>query len=1031
MRGRVGALMKENQLLGRLLQELQAKLECSESEVISLDAELGKREEDLLRMDEQLAQCKQEAQEANQQLGSCRAHVSELEQQLADVGGRLADRETACEALQRRLAQAEGELRRLRENSVSGQDVSQQLQRVESLYRTRVEALQREAAEQLAAQDAAARQRLAEAQAATAAALARVKRGALHEVQRAEAFMESRVRDLNRVLEQLQKRCLALEARAADLKPLAAAAAAARQRAAELDELLAAAEEAAAGGAGGGCCGSCCCCSCAGAGGGASRGGDAQRQAVTDLQKRIVDLRSDALRDCEVIVQLQADLVAAQRGSVAAAERAEAVEAACQSLRAENAAMRKTLLTSSAVRSNEAAREASGAGEGQDLAAAQATALAAVESEAACVEALRSAQREAAAAQRALLAQVRRMHTLESMRLADVQVSWAGAPAARGGEAGGHRNASRRIGSGASPTGIALKFVSSCRPTNTIAASAWAFFSGDDGGARDPVRRMLDGLRDVKPASDAGRPSRRGNPLGDYNALLSSYKGRKMEELLGKTEVDLAELQTRLSQAWSQADMGVKLSHPHAAGMALLSPELAVAEYKPSALPASHLACLGEQVMHLATMELAWSAMEQSIAAAEAVSAAGPDAGGSTGPPPVAPIGIDAKLMHLAAKEVEDNLPQLLVERWKVLKHVRYRPTDSNQRPAKKELANAAKALLAVLYLDGGYAEAVRPALAPLVAEVLLRPRSGSDSEDSKAAVSGPPTESPLDVLGQLLEQALVSRPPGQRQQPLGLNLPRGKDDLHQHGGEVSREVKLLAECLAWALGPLLLSLESFEENYGPRHVPRFVELSALWYSYLHAMPPPPARGAPMSRSWAGLARCSYLSERPGAAPAAADAINPPLPHAIATSTTAPAALLALGREVYRVAVVELLLEREATHLGEGSKKRLELGFSKPARGRASDRIRKELARLCDKDQRTLQMRALVPELRRDKGDPAMAARLPKCVYGVLGAVMLEGGLKHARAVARRLVEVVEVPDAAVALERVHEEATARYRHDV
>lgn len=65
---------------------------------------------------------------------------------------------------------------------------------MESLYRARVEALQREAAEQLAAQDAAARQRLAEAQAATAAALARVKRGALHEVQRAEAFLESRVR---------------------------------------------------------------------------------------------------------------------------------------------------------------------------------------------------------------------------------------------------------------------------------------------------------------------------------------------------------------------------------------------------------------------------------------------------------------------------------------------------------------------------------------------------------------------------------------------------------------------------------------------------------------------------------------------------------------------------------------------------------------------------------------------------------------------------------------------------------------------
>lgn len=41
-------------------------------------------------------------------------------------------------------------------------------------------------------------------------------------------------------------------------------------------------------------------------------------------------LRSDALRDCEVVVRLQTDLVAAQQASVAAAERAEAVEAACQ-----------------------------------------------------------------------------------------------------------------------------------------------------------------------------------------------------------------------------------------------------------------------------------------------------------------------------------------------------------------------------------------------------------------------------------------------------------------------------------------------------------------------------------------------------------------------------------------------------------------------------------------------------------------------------------------------------------------------------
>mgnify|MGYP001806723850 CR=1 FL=1 len=43
----------------------------------------------------------------------------------------------------------------------------------------------------------------------------------------------------------------------------------------------------------------------------------------------------------------------------------------------------------------------------------------------------------------------------------------------------------------------------------------------------------------------------------------------------------------------SQADLGVRLRHPEAAGMALLGAELAVAEYNASPLPASHLACLG------------------------------------------------------------------------------------------------------------------------------------------------------------------------------------------------------------------------------------------------------------------------------------------------------------------------------------------------------------------------------------------------------------------------------------------------------
>lgn len=187
----------------------------------------------------------------------------------------------------------------------------------------------------------------------------------------------------------------------------------------------------------------------------------------------------------------------------------------------------------------------------------------------------------------------------------------------------------------------------------------------------------------------------------------------------------------------------------------------------------------------------------------------------------------------------------------------------------------------------------------------------------------------------------------------------------------------------------------------------RSQELSALWYSYLYAMPPPPARGMPVPRSWGGLARGTYLApmQPPDGAPAAVDALNPPLPHAIATGATAPAALLALGREVYCVAAMEVLLEREVENPVES---KLALGTNKNARGTASDRLRKQLARLCSAPVRTAQMVALLPQLERDTGDPAVAARVPECVYGVLGTVMLEGGLKHARAVARSLIEIAE-----------------------
>jgi hypothetical protein len=70
---------------------------------------------------------------------------------------------------------------------------SQQLQRVETMYRSRVEAIKEDCREKLATQEAAARARLADAQAAAAQMTAGVKRAAVREVQRVEALLEGKV----------------------------------------------------------------------------------------------------------------------------------------------------------------------------------------------------------------------------------------------------------------------------------------------------------------------------------------------------------------------------------------------------------------------------------------------------------------------------------------------------------------------------------------------------------------------------------------------------------------------------------------------------------------------------------------------------------------------------------------------------------------------------------------------------------------------------------------------------------------------
>ncbi|KAG2494548.1 hypothetical protein HYH03_007315 [Edaphochlamys debaryana] len=336
---------------------------------------------------------------------------------------------------------------------MTAEKVSQQLSRVEELYRGRMEALQRECTDKLAAQDAASQKRLAEARDAADKALAKVRRAALHEVQRAEAFLESKAQVSLRLLDQLGKRCAALEARVADMRPLAEAAQAARDRAQELElrlwEAQDAAEAAAAEVAAASRCGT--------AAVGIEAAAAEANTAAAEASKRLAALRGELVEQAGHGAALQSDLAAAQAARLAAEERLEEAEATCRALRDENAGLREQLLEAALApggvgagggaggrvarveaggsmgpavadelwRANlrDAASRASAeaAALREKEAAAQAAALAAAQADASSREALAAARREQVASSRALLAQLRRVQALEAMRLRDLQ----------------------------------------------------------------------------------------------------------------------------------------------------------------------------------------------------------------------------------------------------------------------------------------------------------------------------------------------------------------------------------------------------------------------------------------------------------------------------------------------------------------------------------------------------------------------------------------------------------------------------------
>ncbi|GLI58661.1 hypothetical protein VaNZ11_000404 [Volvox africanus] len=444
-------VFSENQLLGRLVQEMQAKLSLAGTEVEKLTEDARMREVAMKGLMGQLDRCRQQSEELRKQNEALRATKASLAEEhdtvqaqkaqlksvVVDLTVQLQEKSSIVSQLQDRCEGLELQLQKQRAHGVTAEHVSQQLQRVEAMYRSRLEAVKEDCNEKLAAQEATARARLADARAAANQMMGSIKRAAVREVQRAEAFLEGKMQDQLRILDQLAKRCRALEARTAEMRPLVAVTNEARARVLELERQLRAAQDAAAEAIAGACTGCCaCCCRCADE---AKVGQGTTSQLDEELagvQQRLAAARGELAEQAELVAQLQSDLVMAQQGRVTAEERLEAAEATCRELRSDNVALRTQLMAVSAPAGghrgdtfseawnnrpwgNAAAHPLVASGERE--AAAHAAALRAAEADAASREMLQSARREQVAASLALLSQLRRVQALEAMRLSDLQ----------------------------------------------------------------------------------------------------------------------------------------------------------------------------------------------------------------------------------------------------------------------------------------------------------------------------------------------------------------------------------------------------------------------------------------------------------------------------------------------------------------------------------------------------------------------------------------------------------------------------------
>ncbi|PNH09930.1 hypothetical protein TSOC_003394, partial [Tetrabaena socialis] len=283
----------------------------------------------------------------------------------AELAERAQGQDARIQQLQARCVGLEAELARMQSNSITAEHVSQQLEKVEALYRSRVEAIKGDCREKLAAQDGAARARLVEAQAETTELLARVKRAALQEVQRAEAFLEGKV---------------GWQAVAQTQKPV-------RNKAANW------------------------------ASGTSARVVELRSELVAQAQS-LVQTQLDAAAARQAVVLVEERLEAAE--ATCRMLRTENV-----AIRQQLVALTTTRPPMGASAGPAPGRESLAATDVETSrereAAAQAAALQAAQADAGAREMLEGARREQVATSLALLAQLRRVQALEAMRLSDLQ----------------------------------------------------------------------------------------------------------------------------------------------------------------------------------------------------------------------------------------------------------------------------------------------------------------------------------------------------------------------------------------------------------------------------------------------------------------------------------------------------------------------------------------------------------------------------------------------------------------------------------